>query len=162
MPTASNTDLIIAAANDLTKAISETTNSSLLPAEQSESRNRLLEISNIFKNYIPPKQTNSPVPVPATTTDAPQVPNSSPPHTNPVPRVPIPSRTPITHQVPRVAAPSAQHRPGLTPAESPQIPKPLPTKATTTAHFHHLSTIRKLARKKKKPQPDLPPTRKSH
>ena len=114
MPTSSATDLIVAAASDLTHALQQTTHSPLLPPANTETRKALSTLTTLFSNRIPTQKNSLPL----------VDPHSLP--TNPLPRVPV------KHVLP--GKPSRMHTlPAVPGAALPRVPiptAPCPTSAT--------------------------------
>ena len=155
MPTSSATDLIVAAAKDLTHALQQTTQSPLLPPANTETRKALSTLTTLFSNRIPTLKNSLPL---------------ADPHAlpaNPLPRVPVkhvppfkPPRMPTLPSVPGAALPRVPVSPLATNKALPRVPLPAhspapapapasPTPGTTAAYFD-ISTTRKKNRRKKK------------
>ena len=147
MPTSSATDLIVAAAKDLTHALQQTTQSPILPPANTETRKALATLTTLFSNRIPTLKNSLPL----------VDPHSLP--ANPLPRVPVkhvppfkPPQMPALPSVPSAALPrvpaqqtSGKALPRVLPPTP--LPTPAPTPASpapnTTAAYFNISTNRK-------------------
>jgi hypothetical protein len=129
MPTSSTTDIIIAAANDLTKALKQSVQApSPLPTETTKA---LETLTTIFRNH---STKNSPSPAPPNAAEVPRVITPSSPPSTGVPRV-------IT---PPVTSPVTPHREVPDPRPRPLSQKSAPT---ITSEYFNISTINKNKRK---------------
>ena len=136
MPTSSTTDIIIAAAQDLTKALKQSTAApSPLPIDTVKALDTL---TTIFQNHT---STNLPSPAPPNAAEVPRVATPSSPPSTGVPRVAtLPVTSPVT---PHLKVPDPRPRP-LSQTTTP----------TSTAEYFNISTINKNRRKKKKQEKD--------
>ena len=150
MPTANREGLIVAAANDLTKALLTSDNDRLHPPLSSETRKELETLRNIFENKVPnssqlhqntpdPRDDNEPTQQPIQQHTPPNKRvtwNLQPQPTAQLPRVPTgalpqPQSTAQLPRVPPVALP--QHTPSFPRVTPTNTPSPTPsTKAQST------------------------------
>ena len=132
MPTSSATDIIVAAAKDLTQALHQTSSSPLLPPANTETRKALTTLTTLFSNRVPTIKNTLPIIDPHSTPPAPlpRVPTKHVPAYKP-PRMPAPT-SPRSTAVPRVPSPSSLTLP------------------STTAGYFNISTTNKKRRRKNK------------
>jgi hypothetical protein len=81
MPTSSATDILLATAKDLTAALRQSQRNPLLPPPDTQTRQALVQLNEIFSNATKPNVT--------TNATLPRVPNDKPPTAAALPRVPL-------------------------------------------------------------------------